>query len=110
MATLAEDGTIRAASKEERLGFLSPGSKLVRFSDLPKPGPGSRFDVSFYGKNYRSEPRWWGFTPDGLKRVKAAGRIAQTGKTISFVRCLDDFPAAPINNVWIDVGGISRSI
>jgi adenine-specific DNA-methyltransferase len=105
-----DDGTTRPANAEERRGELPEGAKLFTVSDLTKPGPGRQCILEFQGRAYRPEPRWWGMTPEGFERIKKSGRVIATGRSISFMRFLEDFPAFPINNVWTDVGGImSRS-
>ena len=47
----------------------------------------------------------WKTTVEGMKRLEAAGRIEKAGKTIRYVRFLDDFPAYEITNVWDDIAG-----
>lgn len=104
------DGTRRPATKEEKEGVIPVGAKLFTFSDLSKPGPGSRYEVEFNGKVYTPGNRWWGLKPEGFKKLIDANRIVETGSGISYIRYLQDFPAFPINNVWTDIGGImSRS-
>jgi adenine-specific DNA-methyltransferase len=102
----SEDGSFRVASDLEKDGQLKEGDRLFTFSDLTKPGPGSRFEVEFHGQRFKPEPRWWGMTARGMERTKLSGRIVRTGTGISFTRLLEDFPAFPINNVWTDIGGI----
>jgi adenine-specific DNA-methyltransferase len=54
--------------------------------------------------------KWWGVPPDSFNNLIKAKRIVATGKSLSYIRFLEDFPVFPINNVWTDVGGImSRS-
>jgi adenine-specific DNA-methyltransferase len=48
----------------------------------------------------------WKTNQDGMSRLLAAGRIKPIRNTLSYIRFLDDFPAYPINNVWLDIGGI----
>lgn len=104
------DGTRRVATKEEKEGRLPNGGRLYTYSDLTKPGPGSKYDIEFEGKKFTSGSRWWGMTKESFEKLIKTGRVVATGKGLSYVRFLDDFPVFPINNVWIDVGGImSRS-
>lgn len=37
-----------------------------------------------------------------MARLLAAGRVAATGRTLSYIRYLDDFPAFPYTNIWDD--------
>ena len=52
----------------------------------------------------------WKTTPDGLDRLVKARRIQKAGRTIRYVRYLDDFPAHEVTNVWDDVAGASAKI
>jgi adenine-specific DNA-methyltransferase len=84
--------------------------KVCTYSDLTKPGPGSRYDVEFEGKRFTSGQRWWGMTPESMARAIRSGRIKRTGAGISFIRLLEDSPSFGINNVWTNIGGVmSRS-
>lgn len=73
-----------------------------RLDNITKPGPGSRFDVSFKDRVYTPGARWWGTTELGMIRVKKANRLAASGNTISFLRAWRDYPAVPLNNLWTD--------
>jgi adenine-specific DNA-methyltransferase len=73
-----------------------------RLDNITKPGPGSKFEVSFEGRIYTPGARWWGTTEGGMKRVKQAGRLAASGNTISFFRAWHDYAVLPLNNLWPD--------
>ena len=73
-----------------------------RFDNITKPGPGSKYEVSFEGRVYTPAARWWGTTELGMSRVKKANRLAASGNTISFFRAWRDYAAVPLNNVWTD--------
>ncbi|MBK8233383.1 MAG: site-specific DNA-methyltransferase [Candidatus Eisenbacteria bacterium] len=52
----------------------------------------------------------WKTTPAGMERLIKAGRIASARTTLNYLRFLEDYPAFPISNIWLDIGGIkSRS-
>ncbi|MGH7577438.1 MAG: DNA methyltransferase [Longimicrobiales bacterium] len=45
-----------------------------------------------------------------MTHLLLAGRVQVTGRTLAYVRFIDDFPAVALTNTWTDVGGIqSRS-
>jgi adenine-specific DNA-methyltransferase len=44
----------------------------------------------------------WKTNRDGMARLHFAGRLLGIGRTLTYVRFLDDFPAFPINNLWDD--------
>lgn len=48
----------------------------------------------------------WKTTVTGMSRVAKAERIMEEGRSIRYVRCLDDFAINPQTNVWIDIGGV----
>lgn len=95
------------------LSRVSDGEKGWRpctYSDLTKPGPGQKYDVHFEGRTFDSRERWWGLPPESLNRALKSGRIKRTGRSLSYLRLLEDSPSFPINNVWTDIGGVmSRS-
>ena len=41
-----------------------------------------------------------------MDRLLRANRVELTGNSLAYVRFLDDFSAATINNAWFDIGGI----
>jgi adenine-specific DNA-methyltransferase len=84
--------------------------KICTFSDLTKPGPGSRYTINFEYENFEPGQRWWGIPQSSISKVIRSGRIKKTGRSISFIRLLEDSPSFPINNVWTNIGGVmSRS-
>jgi adenine-specific DNA-methyltransferase len=46
----------------------------------------------------------------GMSRLAQADRIVPSSNTLNYVRILKDFPAVPINNLWMDVGGIQSRV
>ena len=78
--------------------------RYYAISDLTKPGPGSKYEFEFRNRTFSSGHRWWGTTPDAMKRVSLADRLQISGKNLRFIRYLDDSPAAGLNNFWEDTG------
>lgn len=70
-------------------------------------GAASWFAVTIDGREFRPtmQARWKTNEP-GMTRLVAAGRVAPTRNTLSYVRYLDDFPAFAITNTWMDLGGV----
>ncbi len=103
---LLPDGSLRSASKEERDNpSLILEGELAGVGDLTKPGPGSRYDVEHQGQLFRSEPRWWGTTKQGMDRLILSGRVVRAGKGLGQLRRLADNPSFPLSNVWTDTVG-----
>lgn len=61
------------------------------------------FPVRFGGREYvPGGTRGWATSPAGVSRLIAVGRVEASSDSLRFVRYHDDFPVAPINNVWTD--------
>lgn len=59
----------------------------------------------FHGKDFKpAGTRGWSTTEDGRHRLTKSDRLIGGGKTLSYVRYLDDFPVTKLNNVWTDTG------
>jgi adenine-specific DNA-methyltransferase len=64
------------------------------------------YSVEIGGRSYLPLSGEWKTNQEGMARLLAAGRVRPMRNTLSYIRFLDDFPAYPINNVWLDIGGI----
>ena len=96
-------GSIRRISQEElESGQLEDGQKAFRYVVLTKPGPGRRYDINFKGKTFNAGSRWWGFPPESMQALIAAGRVAVQGNSLASIRYFDDFPCSFLTNLWQD--------
>jgi len=103
------DGTVRQLEDEEleNLEILRTGSRVMAHQGLSSQGVGAELPepISFNGKLFQCpNSSHWKTTPDGVKRLIAAKRLFALGNSIRYKRYLDDFPALPTNNIWIDMG------
>ncbi|MDE0633183.1 MAG: site-specific DNA-methyltransferase [Caldilineaceae bacterium] len=48
----------------------------------------------------------WKTTIAGMNRLSMAERVMQEGKSVRYVRFLDDFAVYPRTNMWLDIGGV----
>jgi adenine-specific DNA-methyltransferase len=99
-AQLADGRVLRADDVKEE-------DRDVRYfasSDMTKPGPGSKFVFPFNGSSFTSGARWWGTTPDALRRLASADRLLPVGDRLRFKRYLDDFSVRSLHNYWGDTG------
>jgi adenine-specific DNA-methyltransferase len=92
-------------------GKIPDGAKAMRLQTLlsareGRPsGPGSAmaFQVPFNGRIYvPSGSQGWKTTAMGLRRLAASRRAEAQGNSLAYVRYIDDFPAMPLNNLWMD--------
>jgi adenine-specific DNA-methyltransferase len=103
------DGTYQNASTEEMSGIadLENGAKRFRPDNLTsQSSPESAlFPVAFCGKKIKPGKGGWKTNKQGMNRLIFADRLYQTtNNSLQYLRGWKDFDAAPINNVWTDVG------
>jgi adenine-specific DNA-methyltransferase len=100
------DGFRRPLSKGEVTNeTLRPeGSRVFRIDNMTSQRPPGDFPVSINGKQIRPSKGYWKTGEEGMPRLLKASRLELVGKTLSYVRFLDDFLVYPINNVWTDTG------
>lgn len=90
---LADPSTLPIGAKPYRLSPLT--SQAVRENS-------GKFAVTVDGVEYYPGKGVWKTGPDGMKRLADAARLQGSGKTLSYVRFLEDFSARPLVNLWTD--------
>ncbi|MEI6429247.1 MAG: site-specific DNA-methyltransferase [Pseudanabaena sp. ELA607] len=100
------NGHIRPLSREEidDPQLIPANTSPLRFGDLTKPGPGSKYDFEFQGQVFTSKGRWWGMPKESLERAAKADRIFASKTTVSYQRLLTDWSGFPLTNIWTDTG------
>ena len=104
------DGTRRPMTTEERSDprQLPPGARPYQLDNLTSGAfrINTTVDYVFEGETFHPGPNaCWKTTVEGLDRLVQLGRIVKAGKTLRYVRYIDDFPAVEITNLWNDVAG-----
>ena len=86
---------------------LSDGARLFRDQGLTSRTGSSTtvFAVKFQGNVYKPSSGGWRTSATGMERAVRADRIIKTGRSISYRKYYDDFPAISLDNVWSDVSG-----
>ena len=101
-------GSYKAVSSYSTLDYeVHRPTRLVTLADLTSQGASAR-DESIEIRGQVFPPRsqmHWKTTTVGVGRLKAAGRIAIVGRTLAYVRFIDDFPVFPLVNSWMDTVG-----
>jgi len=70
-------------------------------------GSASWFKVRIDGRDFTPTMQTrWKTNELGMARLILARRVQATRNTLAYVRYHDDFPAFPISNAWMDIGGI----
>ena len=73
-------------------------------------GDHSSFPVLFEGAERYPRSGFWKTNSQGIERLIGSNRIVTEGRSIAYVRYLDDFPVFPISAFWDDTWGVqSRS-
>ena len=84
-------------------------TRLARSDQLTSQGASANSEQMFVFRGKEWLPPaglHWKTTVEGMHKLDIAGRIVIEGRSLAYVRFLDDFPVYPINNVWDDIGGI----
>ncbi|MGB4835056.1 MAG: site-specific DNA-methyltransferase, partial [Nostocoides sp.] len=85
-------------------------SRLLRYDNLTsqttRTGQTTVFPITVGGRTSRPSTGGWKTNRVGMDRLIAARRVRPTGRTMSYVRYFDDFPAFPVTNNWPDIGGV----
>ncbi len=107
-------GTRRPLTEEEKTGErpLPDRARIYRLDNIQSQGPANQdTPFEFEGTIYRpsDDSHWKANYPDGMERLRKAKRIQASEKTLNYIRYFDDFPLAPINNLWRDIGGSVQS-
>ena len=103
-------GERRPLTPQERVEGPPPGSRPFRLDNLTSPrvreARTGYYPVEIDGRSFLPLSGEWKTNREGMTRLLAARRVAPMARSLSYIRYLDDFAAFPINNVWLDIGGI----
>ena len=105
----SDDGKRRPLTREEKrnLSELSPNAKVFRLDNLRSQGSSSEGSRPFEyeGVEYPcGQNMHWKTNAAGLTTLAKSQRLGGRGegKTLCYVRFIDDFPAYPVSNIWTD--------
>ncbi len=101
------DGTVRRMTEDEITGSapLPAGAKRFMPGDLSSQGqtPSGSNPFQYQEKKYELPPNThWKTSTEGLARLAQKGRLYPIGNRLRYRRYANDFPYAPISNVWDD--------
>ena len=84
-------------------------TRLATSADLTSQGASPQSDQHFQYRNqswYPASGLHWKTTIQGMERLNKASRVIQEGRSVRYLRFIDDFAAVPRINVWLDIGGV----
>ena len=96
-----------AIRNKEHLLTPENSERLATLADLTSQGAPSspHKSLTFEGEEFLPPSGLhWKTTIDGMEQLYQQKRIALSGRSLRYVRYLDDFPVYPINNLWQDTG------
>ncbi len=107
------DGTVRPIAVEETSNpdLLPAGARVFQATSLQSAGYSEGLSQAFnyLGREFKPESNsHWKTHGDGLRRLAAARRLAISGKSLRYVRFVDDFPVSALGNMWQDVMGAQQ--
>ena len=99
-----ERGSLRSLVGRE----FPAGSRVFRPSPMVSQSGGDRssFPVHFRGTDRHPRSGYWKTNQQGIDRLVNSERIVAEGRSIAYVRYLDDFPVFPISAFWDDTWGV----
>ena len=95
------DGYRRGLSADE---LASGDHRLFSHDNMTSQRPPGDFPIEFQGSAIKPPSGYWKTGETGVPRLAKARRLMTVGKTLRYVRFLDDFPVFPYHNVWTDTG------
>lgn len=103
------DGSIKKASPDDMAApaQIPGGGQLFRDQGLTsRTGSATTtLPFTFRGQEYTPNSGGWRTGAIGLTRLERAGRLMQTGETLSYEKRYSDFAYVDIPNFWSDVSG-----
>lgn len=101
-----ENGETRKLTKGELDGTIAmPKGRRFQSSSLVSDGASEKGSMPYKYKGIVYTPaagNHWKTSKEGLDALAAAGRLFPVGKTLSYLRYIDDFPYTEYTNIWDD--------
>ncbi len=79
--------------------------RSFQLTSLTSNRPPGSFGFTYNGAVILPSGGYWKTSEAGLLRAYKAARIRKGGRTLRYVRWIDDFPAYQITNIWTDTAG-----
>jgi adenine-specific DNA-methyltransferase len=97
-------GSRRGLREGENASELRNGLRLFRQNPVTSQSGGdtTTIEVEFTGDSFTPKKGGWKTNAIGMARLKQAGRLISSGKTLGFVRFAEDFSHQPVIDIWDD--------
>ena len=104
---LETDGTTRPISRDEatlnEIGRDGVRTQLTSLTSARPAGAGDLREFMFNGVTYTPGAGTFKTDRIGLRHLSLAGRARPAGRTLRYLRRVDDFPVVPVNDRWESV-------
>ena len=103
----AQDGSRSNVGSADAVAEAPSAGRVFGHDNITSQRPaqgGDLREVEYSGQVFTPGKGTFKTDAPGLRRLDQAGRLLALGRTLRYVRFLDDFPVFPINNVWSDTG------
>jgi adenine-specific DNA-methyltransferase len=104
---LEANGTMRPITRDEaalnEVGGSGVRSQLTSLSSARPAGEGDLHGFKFNGVTYTPGAGTFKTDFGGLRHLSLAGRARPAGRTLRYLRRVDDFPVVPVNDRWESV-------
>src|SRR5579884_782792 len=104
---LQTDGSLRRISASEaQTGVVVDGATRAQLTSLTSARPMGKGDLpefEFEGKTYSPGSGTFKSDLTGLRRLAEAGRARPAGRTLRYLRSVEDFSVIPLNDRWESV-------
>lgn len=99
-----ENGTRKRLSVTER---SKTNARVFRIDNITSSGWSENLSKpkELYGSDYvTADNRHWATHPEGMNRLAQSNRLVPAGRSLGYIRFLEDFAVYPIVNSWTDTG------
>ncbi|TRB02298.1 MULTISPECIES: site-specific DNA-methyltransferase [Rhizobium/Agrobacterium group] len=88
-----------------RYDQMDEDGRAFQLTSLTSNRPPGSFPVKFEGTTFGPSGGYWKTGQAGFEKLLKASRIKKAGRTLRYVRYIDDFRAYPVSNIWTDTAG-----
>lgn len=100
-----KDGSFeKLNSLDVTMSLLSAGKQIFRPNPITSQSGSATttFKYDFQDATFNPKSGGWKTNLSGMEKLNKSQRLMAIGKTLCYIRYLNDFPAKPYNNLWTD--------
>ena len=93
------------ASEKQETESIPDNARIFRVGDISSQGYSNTAsgNIECQGQTYTCGPnRHWTAPTEGMKKLMQVDRVIPSGKSLAYIRYVEDYPVMPFANVWVD--------